>query len=483
MNSRANLISRAPLGPLTALLLSSAAAQANIALSREPTHNMSCSAGVCTPTARNAVLNVADLTNMLASGDLTIQGGDGIATAAGLEIDNGFSWTSTSRLTLSMGNNIIVDAPVTVAGSGALTLNYGQIKRDDDLLFFGKGKIDFFDLKSKLIINDVRYQLVSNIASLADGVANNPSGAFALANDYDASADGTYTTSPVGTQFGGIFEGLGHSISNLGIRGDHPQTYRLGLFAILSDATVRDFGLPKAHINMAPTGYFNVGVLAGEMDNSKMVACWSSGSVINTDGAAGGLVGFALSSAIQRSHSSADVSRAEFIGGLVGRFFEGGVVQTSYASGSVTAGRRSRSMAGGLVGLNESAHVSDSYATGAVATKVKRENRNVPLAGGLIGADYAKGTANVYSTGTVISSVGYIGGSIGAGSRGTQGYWDLDTSGIDKGCGTNTCFHIIGLTDAELKSGLPDGFDPKIWGQSPNINNGYPYLLANPPLK
>jgi hypothetical protein len=40
---------------------------------------------------------------------------------------------------------------------------------------------------------------------------------------------------------------------------------------------------------------------------------------------------------------------------------------------------------------------------------------------------------------------------------------------------------LTGLTDAQLKSGLPPGFDPKIWGQSPSINNGYPYLLSNPP--
>jgi len=33
------------------------------------------------------------------------------------------------------------------------------------------------------------------------------------------------------------------------------------------------------------------------------------------------------------------------------------------------------------------------------------------------------------------------------------------------------------------ESGLADGFDPHIWRQSPNINNGYPYLLANPPPK
>jgi hypothetical protein len=42
---------------------------------------------------------------------------------------------------------------------------------------------------------------------------------------------------------------------------------------------------------------------------------------------------------------------------------------------------------------------------------------------------------------------------------------------------------ITGLTDAQLKSGLPAGFDPKIWAVNSKINNGYPYLLANPPPK
>jgi len=32
-----------------------------------------------------------------------------------------------------------------------------------------------------------------------------------------------------------------------------------------------------------------------------------------------------------------------------------------------------------------------------------------------------------------------------------------------------------------LKSALSDGFDPDVWGQDANINNGWPFLLANPP--
>jgi hypothetical protein len=42
---------------------------------------------------------------------------------------------------------------------------------------------------------------------------------------------------------------------------------------------------------------------------------------------------------------------------------------------------------------------------------------------------------------------------------------------------------IIGLTTEQFQSGLSAGFDPKIWAQSPNINNSYPYLLANSPMK
>ncbi|MFL6690587.1 MAG: hypothetical protein ACJ8IR_10450 [Alphaproteobacteria bacterium] len=37
------------------------------------------------------------------------------------------------------------------------------------------------------------------------------------------------------------------------------------------------------------------------------------------------------------------------------------------------------------------------------------------------------------------------------------------------------------LRSRTLKSATLLGFDPKIWSQSPNINGGHPYLLANAP--
>ncbi|HEX4160261.1 MAG TPA: hypothetical protein VHY79_17485 [Rhizomicrobium sp.] len=60
-------------------------------------------------------------------------------------------------------------------------------------------------------------------------------------------------------------------------------------------------------------------------------------------------------------------------------------------------------------------------------------------------------------------------------------YWDTTTSGTDEGTGEGNVSGIDGVTTKQLKSGLPAGFDPSMWGENPNINNGLPYLLANPP--
>ena len=81
------------------------------------------------------------------------------------------------------------------------------------------------------------------------------------------------------------------------------------------------------------------------------------------------------------------------------------------------------------------------------------------------------------------------GGSVGAigpnSNPVTDVYWDLDTSGISdpsQGAGNSANYPgITGLTTAQFQSGLPSGFDPSVWAQSPSINNGYPYLIANPP--
>src|ERR1051325_10505876 len=106
-----------------ALVAFAAPCDASVTISTKATQNMNCSAGVCSPTAKKAVLNVNDLTNMLASGDVKITTGAGAVT---ITVESPFSWTSTSRLTLDAHYNVSFRTPVTVAGQGAVTITYND---------------------------------------------------------------------------------------------------------------------------------------------------------------------------------------------------------------------------------------------------------------------------------------------------------------------------------------------------------------------
>jgi hypothetical protein len=534
-----------------AALAFSAAARADVSISNKPTQNMSCNAGVCVPTAKNAVLNVGDLTNMLAAGDLTLQSGNGDGTAAGITIADGFSWANTSRLTLNAKKNITIRTPVVVAGTGALAVRYNQGNVGGDLLFEKKGKIDFWDVNSSLTINDQSYALVASIKQLKDRIHNTEHGhygAYALTIDYDAGPDGAYRRAVVHT-FHGAFEGLGHTISNLAIS----QGY--GFFAHNS-GTIRDLALAQALIDGRtnyPVGGLvgtnsgsligdavhavftrrNVIIAGGLVGNGggRIVRCTTSGTVIgktvgglagesggsiqNSTSAAevistatdlgnpaGGLVGENVGS-ITKSHATGHVQAVNYAGGLVGFNTRDASIIASSASGDVSApdlaagglvannagtiaqsfatGDVSGTEVGGLIGdaLNNESKIVDSYARGNATGE--------SAAGGLAGSMYEMSAISTsYSIGSV-KGQSYAGGLLGfnVGEISTSDYWDLDTSGISdpsKGCGNiSNCPGLTGLTDAQLKSALPAGFDSNIWGQDPNINNGYPYLRANPP--
>jgi hypothetical protein len=148
------------------------------------------------------------------------------------------------------------------------------------------------------------------------------------------------------------------------------------------------------------------------------------------------------------------------------------VIAQSYATGAVTG----FSSIGGLVGWNAGS-ISTSYALGAVTGE--------SFVGGLIGTNTGM-VSNSYSTGAVggvLNSATNISGLVGANSGSvTSSYWDTETSGQTTGTGSNTgSFSAAGLTTSEFKSGLPFGFDPKVWASDSAINNGYPYLKGVPP--
>ena len=482
------------------------AAQAAVDISDQPTKNMSCSAGVCSPTAKSAVLNVDHLARLLKRSDVKVTTGNGAVT---IEVTAPLSWATTSRLTLDANCNVSIKAPVTVAGTGAMTIVTNDGGSGCDLLFFPGGKIDFWDLSSSLVIDPLTYTLVGDIRTLAQHVVKKSKSPvfLALANDYDAKAEGRYNKPPVYHRLLGIAEGLGHTIRDLTIDAQVSHGC-VGLFSTLDGGSlIRDFILANA--NVAGHGSKGTGTLLGcnkggyvQHSSADGIATGGNpiGGLVGTNGGwimdssanialtanccatMGGLAG--VGGRIIRSHASGSVSEGSTalsdIGGLAGTSAQ---VDQSFATGNVIVGDSvlRSSLVGGLIGELTRSTVTNSYSLGLV------QGGTGSYVGGLagdLGKQYAGTVASSYSVGAVSSKDkfgGFLGRNKYAPGRLSNAYWDLDTSGTNNACGKGDCSGVTGLTDTQLKSGLPAGFDPAIWGQDPSINNGYPYLLANPP--
>jgi hypothetical protein len=178
--------------------------------------------------------------------------------------------------------------------------------------------------------------------------------------------------------FTGVYDGNGHSISHLTIKGDG----NLGLFGLLGPgAEVKNLG--AVDVNITGSG----GGLVGENEGT-VTQCYSTGMVTGNEDDIGGLVGY-NNGTLTQSYSTCMVSGLGNLGGLVGR--NCGSVSQSYSTGVVSGDGR----VGGLVGFNIYAGITCCYSTGAV-----RGNRDV---GGLVGYSYYGGV--------------------------TSCYWDIETSG------------------------------------------------------
>jgi hypothetical protein len=363
----------------------------------------------------------ATLSSELNSNDVLIQSIAGAKSGNGdIFVDDSVSWTSGSRLTLEAYRNIVFSAPVTIAGTGGLTLidaDQTQISgtpgmndgnaADGNLEFNGNGAVTFTDVvvgntQGSLTINGESYTLENDLVALANAININSSGHFALANSYDASTDGTYTSSPVTTIFSGTFEGLGNTISNLTIVSDSDE---VGLFSVIfSGGEARDFVLANTNVTGQESDGAKLGALAGENDGT-IEGVIVSGAVSGS-GSVGGLVGQNLGE-ITNSGSNVAVIASTNVGGLVGA--NAGTISRSWASGTVSA--TDTADVGGLAGLNEG-NVSQSFATGNVTGGF--------YVGGLIGFNEDVGTiSQSYSTGSANAAAGSdVGGLVGVQSSG-----------------------------------------------------------------
>ncbi len=120
------------------------------------------------------MLNVDDLANMLAGGDVTVN-----KAAARLTFRSGHVILRELRISACKSRQFSIDCinkPVVVTGTGAITITTNDGGSGGDFGFLKKGHIEFWDLASSLVINGKNMVLVNDIATLASDIANNQSG-------------------------------------------------------------------------------------------------------------------------------------------------------------------------------------------------------------------------------------------------------------------------------------------------------------------
>jgi hypothetical protein len=260
--------------------------------------------------------------------------------------------------------------------------------------------------------------------------------------------------------FRGIFDGNGHTISNLTylIKGpdprdrgtDMPQGY--GLFRYLA-GTVENLGIVNPMIRPAATCDYwisQVGALAGYCIRGTITNCYVQGGRISGDATVGGLVGYS-GATMSQCHSTARVTYAAGrtirpwpspevplalgFGGLVGS--HAGEIRDSYATGAVqgpwVAGGLAGVHQGGFAGYGFPGVICNCFATGSVSGSTEvgalvgsmRSNASVAASyasgrargddtvGGLVGLVVSGGTvADCYATGGA-SGQEYVGGLVG----------------------------------------------------------------------
>lgn len=447
----------------------------------------------------------AELSNELASNDVDIQSSAGAKAGAGdIFVDDTVTWSSGSTLTLDAYHSIHIDAPITVAGIGGLTITTDDGGKNGDYEFgLGangfSGHVAFTDViqgntKGSLTINGAVFHLVNSLDQLAkklDADNQNYTEDWALANSDDTDGSHVYDLSPISVVIEGTIEGLGNSISNVVI--DDNKQADVGIFGEIA-GNIRDIGILNATVVGGQQGnvgglvgvvesfgelahdYVSGQISAGEESNVGGLVGFSTARIFDshanvsvlgeTEGTAGGLVGTAVSGFITDSSASAFVGGSDASGGLVGS--SDVEIKDSFATGEIGGDGSS----GGLVGSN-GGKILNSF---AFATVLNGGQPN-GYGGGLVG-DNSGSIISSFSIGQVEGANANGGGLVGAelsAGKVKLSYWDTETSGL-----ANASFNkhhlsgAVGETTAELQSGLLSGLSEANWGIV--AGESFPYL-------
>jgi filamentous hemagglutinin family protein len=350
------------------------------------------------PTDFTIGLNSGDITGRqlsadLASNNVTIQSASGSQAGNGdIVVNAPITWSADTMLTLQAQRTIKVNADISASGNQAgLTLS-GNIEHDHGARINLSGRNPLLRMGFQNNLNT--YTVVNSLEALQNiGMT----GYYALGSNLTAAPGSNANFSPIGnenTKFQGVFDGLGHEISNLRIDGG--SRYSVGLFGATQSATIYNLGLVNATIKGRA---FNPSSLDGGPQGTGAIVGWANGgSIFNV---------YAINTQVESASAS--------VGGLVG-YLQGARLSNSFITGAVTvtanqdAGAEMVQQIGGLVGLMSlSASISNSYTTANVYVRAPQA-----AAGSMVGFVQGYGSAvdNSFAANTLQGS-GPSGGLIG----------------------------------------------------------------------
>lgn len=252
---------------------------------------------------------------------------------------------------------------------------------------------------------------------------------FRLVSDLDLSGK---EWTPIGTDgkiFWGGFDGGGHTITGMTIKGDRDY---VGLFGECKNFTASSSYIKSVTVKRANiSGHSHVGAIAGEGAN--ISDCYSIENTICAAWCVGGICG-SLTGNISGCYNSSSVSGNSTAGGIMGSAsYERtvGVVEYCYNIGAVTV-RQQDSSVGGITGA--SAHrynISNCLNCG----KITGNGKNVGGIAGSTDSNYMNFIGNCYYNS------------------------DLNNAGVGEGENDK----VIPLTTSQLCGALPEGFDSANW--------------------
>jgi hypothetical protein len=387
------------------------------------------------------------------------------------------------------------------------------------------GKVDY---EAHTIVNGVcacgyvvipdGYTGIYNLSDLQN-ISKNLSGKYFLACDIDATGE---DFTPI-TGFTGVFDGNGHTISNLTI---NTTSNNAGLFATVSGGTVKNLTIENGEIKT--TGAY-AGAIAGYVSGSATI---SDCHVVNTTVqsgtyGAGGLVGGMNAGYGKTAYvtlcsvkESAITSTTYGAGGIVGCVLQDGTVaiSESFCNGDTTVIAKTGA-AGGLVGYAKGATTVENCYNLASVTAKSADSTYFGAAGGIIGWAYNSGCSvkNTYNRGTVTcassSTIATYAGGISGYNVGLTATQAFNSGTVAAASGSNkasigtifgysdsnitTCYYLTGCLasgasatktngnvradDAAMVSAMKDiaAFDTDVW-QFYTSATTYPTLKRNP---